>query len=118
MRCVVFFLAATLGAAIPLRGEFESRYPKLKGYAHHIYVEGFDMPVLNAGPSDPAASPDGVLLAATLPDGPHAQMLLLDVNGGAAVELVHGARRPLMPAFGADGQSPFTWKRTPVSAST
>ena len=48
---------STFVTAISLRAEFESRYPKLRGYAHHIYVDGFDMPVLNVGPSDPAPTP-------------------------------------------------------------
>lgn len=37
--------------------QWENRYPKVEGYGHHVYLEGYELPVLNAGPSDPAPSP-------------------------------------------------------------
>lgn len=37
--------------------QWTNRYPKVEGYGHHVYLEGFELPVLNAGPVDPAPSP-------------------------------------------------------------
>jgi TolB protein len=38
--------------------QWENRYPKVGGYGHHVYLEGYELPVLNAGPTDPAPSPN------------------------------------------------------------
>jgi len=37
--------------------QWSNRYPKVDGYGHHVYLEGYELPVLNAGPMDPAPSP-------------------------------------------------------------
>ncbi|HRI52974.1 MAG TPA: hypothetical protein PLW65_22620, partial [Pseudomonadota bacterium] len=57
-RTLVAALVATVLAGAP-RAEFTNRYPKLSGFNHQIYVEGYELPILNAGLADPAVSPDG-----------------------------------------------------------
>ncbi|MEW4925219.1 CehA/McbA family metallohydrolase [Algibacter sp. 2305UL17-15] len=37
--------------------QWKNRYPKVDGYGHHVYLEGYELPVLNAGAMDPAPSP-------------------------------------------------------------
>lgn len=37
--------------------QWSNRYPKVDGFGHHVYLEGYELPVLNAGPTDPAPSP-------------------------------------------------------------
>ncbi|MFI1744535.1 CehA/McbA family metallohydrolase [Thalassobellus sediminis] len=40
-----------------LNAQWKNRYPKVNGYGHHVYLEGYELPVLNSGPTDPAPSP-------------------------------------------------------------
>ncbi|MFX0556509.1 CehA/McbA family metallohydrolase [Maribacter sp. CXY002] len=40
-----------------LNAQWNNRYPKVDGYGHHVYLEGYELPVLNSGPTDPAPSP-------------------------------------------------------------
>ncbi|MDE2796613.1 MAG: hypothetical protein OXL34_17495, partial [Gemmatimonadota bacterium] len=54
-------LAATFLSLIPEpgAGQWRNRYPRVQGYGHHVYLEGYELPVLTNGPIDPAPSPDG-----------------------------------------------------------
>jgi TolB protein len=47
-------LALTLTAAWPLAAQWTNRYPKMSGFSHHIYVEGYDFPTVAEGPTYPA----------------------------------------------------------------
>ena len=60
--CVLFVLAAVL---IPQSGsgQWRNRYPHVDGYGHHVYLEGYELPILTNGPIDPAPSPDGRSIA-------------------------------------------------------
>jgi len=40
-----------------VNAQWNNRYPKVDGYGHHVYLEGYELPVLNSGPTDPASSP-------------------------------------------------------------
>jgi TolB protein len=40
-----------------INAQWQNRYPKVDGYRHHVYLEGYELPVLNSGPTDPAPSP-------------------------------------------------------------
>ncbi len=44
-------------------GQWTNRYPKLAGVSHHVYLEGYNLPTMNYGATDPAVSPDGKSLA-------------------------------------------------------
>ena len=55
---VLFFGWTTLSDA-----QWSNRYRKIEGYSHHVYVAGFELPVMGAGPTDPAPSPDGRSIA-------------------------------------------------------
>jgi len=46
-----------------LFAEWTNRYPAVDGFNHHVYLEGFELPILNSGPMDPAPSPAGDQLA-------------------------------------------------------
>ena len=80
--------------------QWTNRYPKQEGFNHHIYVEGYDMPVMGAGPSDPAASPDGRSLAFAA----HGWLWLLNLESGHARRLTSGARMDSRPAWSPDGK--------------
>jgi len=60
--CTLLVLAAVL---IPQSGsgQWSNRYPRVDGYGHHVYLEGYELPILTNGPIDPAPSPDGRRIA-------------------------------------------------------
>ena len=39
--------------------QWQNHYPLVDGFNHHVYLEGYELPILNAGPMDPAPSPSG-----------------------------------------------------------
>src|SRR6056297_2273369 len=53
----LFVLAAMATGFV--QAEWTHRYPPVETFNHHVYLEGFELPILNAGPMDPALSPDG-----------------------------------------------------------
>ena len=79
--------------------QWTNRYPKLEGYSHHVYVEGFELPILAAGPTDPAPSPDG----ATVAIAARGWIWLLDLESGVARRLTAGAELDSRPAWRPDG---------------
>lgn len=65
MKNRLFALAGglILLASISVIGQWTNRYPKLANASHHVYLEGFNLPTMNAGATDPAISPDDRRLA-------------------------------------------------------
>ena len=53
-KLVICFILLTSYFA---NAQWTNRYPKVVGYGHHVYLEGYELPVLNSGPTDPAPSP-------------------------------------------------------------
>ncbi|WP_406682967.1 CehA/McbA family metallohydrolase [Seonamhaeicola sp. MEBiC1930] len=49
---VLFFFCYHLGYS-----QWTNRYPKVDGFGHHVYLEGYELPILNAGPTYPSPSP-------------------------------------------------------------
>src|SRR5688572_13535114 len=84
-----------------LSAQWKNRYPKLVGSNHHVYVEGYELPVVNAGVSDPAESPDGRTLAI----GSHGWLWLVDTTTGEAKRLTRGGKMDSRPAWSRDGRS-------------
>ena len=86
-------------AAAAYGAPFANRYPKVSGYNHQIYLEGYDLPVLNAGPSDPAPSPDGRSLAFSA----RGWLWVMDLEKRVARRVTSGAAMDFRPAFSPDG---------------
>ena len=63
-----------------LEGQWTNRYPKVDGYGHHVYLEGHELPVMNAGPMDPAPSPknDKIVFSAK------GWLWIMDLSGSSA----------------------------------
>ena len=105
MRRIPLLALAAL-AALPalapaaLGAQWRNRYPKLAGSAHHVYVEGYELPVVNAGASDPAASPDGRTLAVAS----RGWIWLVDRATGAARRVTRGGQMDSRPAWSPDGR--------------
>ena len=55
MRYFIFSLLLLLSFSV--QAQWTNRYPKVDGFGHHVYLEGYELPVLNSGPTDPAPSP-------------------------------------------------------------
>ena len=92
-------MAIVLPAA--LDAQWTNRYPKLAGYAHHVYVEGYELPVISAGPSDPAPSPDGRTIAVAS----RGWLWLLDPAEGTARRITRSAGVDSRPAWSGDGRA-------------
>lgn len=93
--------ALLLAALVPAiaAAQWTNRYPKLEGYSHHVYVEGFELPLLAFGPTDPAPSPDGGSVAFSA----RGWLWLLDLDTGVARRLTAGASVDTRPAWRPDG---------------
>ena len=94
-------LSALLALLVPgvVSAQWTNRYPKLAGYSHHVYVEGFELPLLVAGPTDPAPSPDGRTIAISA----RGWIWLLDTETGVARRATSGRETDSRPAWHPDG---------------
>ena len=80
-------------------GQWTNRYPKVEGYRSHVYLEGFELPILAAGPTDPAPSPDDESIAFAA----RGWLWLLDLSTGKARRLTSGKALDSRPTWSADG---------------
>jgi TolB protein len=94
-------LSAHMLAVLPVHAQWNHRYPMQEGARHQVYLESFELPVMGAGPSDPAPSPDGSSLAFAA----HGWLWRLDLSGGTAVRLTADAGMDSRPAWSPDGKS-------------
>ena len=95
-------LALTGAAAITapnVEAQWTHRYPKLTGYSHHVYVEGYELPILNAGITYAAASP----IDATWVVAARGWLWRFDPATGAATRLTSSAGSDSRPAWSPDG---------------
>ena len=92
--------ALTLLAASTVSAQWVNRYPKLAGYGHHIYLEGYELPLLTNGPIDPAESPDG----RTLVFASRGWLWLFDPATGTATRLTTASGVDSRPAWSPDGR--------------
>lgn len=79
--------------------QWTNRYPKVDGFGHHVYLEGFELPILTSGPMDPAPAPDGSTIALAA----RGWIWLLDPETGTATQLTTGAGIDARPAWSPDG---------------
>jgi TolB protein len=96
LLCVLCFLLAAGGAY----GQWTNRYPKVANFAHHVYLEGYNLPTLAAGPTDPAPSPDGRALAVAA----RGWLWLMDTGTREARRITRGGGVDSRPAWSPDGR--------------
>jgi len=85
---------------VPLQGQWTNRYPKNAGYGHHVYLEGYELPILSAGALDLAASRGGEAVIAA-----RGWLWRFDVATGVARRLTSGAGVDSRPAWSPDGRT-------------
>ena len=99
----VGFLATTLTLVLLLPvgadAQWSNRYPKVEGYSHHVYLEGYELPTLGTGVLDPAPSPDGRRVAFSS----RGWLWVLDTVTGEARRITGGAQMDFRPAWSPDG---------------
>jgi TolB protein len=86
---------------LALNAQWANRYPLVDGFNHQIYLEGFELPVLNSGPMDPAPSPNGREIAFSA----KGWLWLLDPATGAARRITASQDMDSRPEWSASGKS-------------
>lgn len=98
LRSLALF-AALAASASPALGQWTNRYPKLTGYSHHVYVEGYELPIVNAGITDAAPSPVDSTWIVTA----RGWLWRFDPRNGVATRLTSGGGMDSRPAWSPDG---------------
>ena len=96
---VIVAAAALLLVPAPGSGQWRNRYPQVRGYGHHVYLEGYELPLLTNGPIDPAPSPDGRQVAFAA----RGWIWLLDLGTGTARRFTTGPGMDSRPAWHPSG---------------
>lgn len=82
-----------------VHAQWNNRYPKVDGYGHHVYLEAFELPVMNAGPTDAAPSPDGTQVAFAA----RGYLWIMDLATGTARQLTRDREVDGRPNWSPDG---------------
>ena len=97
------FLLAALVALFPVSAfaQWTNHYPKVDGFGHHVYLEGYELPIMNAGPMDPAPSPDGEQLVFSA----KGWLWLMDLESGNARRITDSGSMDSRPEWSPSGGS-------------
>jgi TolB protein len=85
---------------LSIYAQWTNRYPKIANVSHHVYLEGYNLPTLNQGATDPAASPDGKTLAIAA----RGWIWLMDTQTREAKRLTKSGAIDSRPAWSPDGK--------------
>ena len=86
-------------APVDAAAQWTHRYPRVSGYGHHVYLEGYELPALTNGPIDPAPSPDGERVAFAS----RGWIWVMELSTGVARRLTRGGDIDARPAWSPDG---------------
>jgi TolB protein len=99
----VKFTLTILLLLLPLNlpAQWTHRYPQADGFNHQVYLEGFELPVLNSGPMDPAPSPSGKEIAFSA----KGWLWLLDLETGTARRITDSRDMDSRPEWSPGGNA-------------
>ena len=99
MKNVTIIFSFLFLASIAVNAQWSNRYPKVDGYGHHVYLEGYDLPVMNFGPTDPAPSPlnNQIVFAAK------GWLWIYDADTSVAKQITFSAHMDSRPNWSPDG---------------
>ena len=95
--CLIVLLALL---PLSLPAQWTNQYPAAEGFYHQIYLEGFELPIMNSGPTDPAPSPDGKQIAFAA----KGWLWLMDIDTGKARRITASGGMDSRPQWSADGE--------------
>jgi len=72
-----------------------NQYPAVDGFGHQIYLAGYELPIMNAGPMDPAPAPTGEYLAFSS----KGWLWLMDIESGNARRITQSAGMDSRPEW-------------------
>ena len=101
IKPTVLFLLLMMPLLTPmaLNAQWTNHYPLVDGFNHQVYLEGFELPVLNSGPMDPAPSPNGRDIAFSA----KGWLWLLDTSSGTARRITRSRDMDSRPEWSAGG---------------
>lgn len=94
------FGAVVILSAVTIFGQWTNRYPKLANVSHHVYLEGFNLPTMNIGTTDPAVSPDNNQIAFAS----RGWIWIMDLQNRKAKRVTRTAAVDARPAWSPDGK--------------
>ena len=97
MKPLLVFLAVLF--PVSAFAQWTNQYPKVDGFGHHVYLEGYELPILNAGPMDPAPSPNGDQLAFAA----RGWLWLMDLESGNARRITESGGVDSRPEWSPSG---------------
>ena len=97
----VFLLVSLLLTTTLVFSQWTNRYPKVEGFSHHVYLEGFELPVLSSGPMYASSSPDGRSLAFSA----KGWIWILDLKTLQARRITFSGDMDAKPQWSPDGRS-------------
>ncbi len=84
----------------PAEAEWRHRYAQVEGYGHGVYLEGYELPILAFGPTDPAPAPNGREMAYA----DRGWIWVLNLETLAARRVTSSAGVDSRPAWSPDGE--------------
>lgn len=102
MRALGLAAIAACAALAPLRtanAQWNNRYPLVGGISHHVYLEGYELPLLTNGPMDVAPAPDGRRLAFSS----RGFIWIFDIASAKATRFTKSAAIDARPTWSPDG---------------
>lgn len=88
-----------IGVCGTASAQWTNRYPKVEGYGHQVYLEGYELPLLTNGPVAPTVSADGSRVAFAS----RGWIWVLERATGTAHRVTAGGGLDARPAFSPDG---------------
>ncbi|MFD2725435.1 CehA/McbA family metallohydrolase [Hyunsoonleella rubra] len=100
MKCYSFFLILFLLSTHYITAQWTNRYPQVDGFGHHVYLEGYELPVMNSGATDPAPSPSGKEAVFSA----KGWLWLMDLNTQSARRITSTGAMDFKPNWSPDGK--------------